>query len=64
MNNLEQFIWYKTKNNKVINKWNDYTDSLMDSEEAEYWADLGSWALLRDYEERVTPRWLHKCEDA
>ena len=50
VNNLEQFIWYKTKNNKVINKWNDYTDSLMDSEEAEYWADLGSWALQRAYD--------------
>jgi len=50
VNNLEQFIWYKTKNRNVRNKWDDYTDSLMDSEEAEYWADLGSMALQRAYD--------------
>ena len=50
VNNLEQFIWYKAKNRNVKNKWDDYTDSLMDSEEAQYWADLGSWALQRAYD--------------
>ena len=50
VNNLEQFIWYKAKNRNVKNKWDDYTDSLMDSEEAKYWTDLGSMALQRAYD--------------
>ena len=50
VNDLEQFIWYKAKNRNVKNKWDDYTDSMMNSQEAEYWADLGSMALQRAYD--------------
>ena len=50
VNKLEQFIWYKSKNRNVKNKWDDYTDSMMDSQEAEYWTDLGSMALQRAYD--------------
>ena len=50
VNDLEQFIWYKAKNHNVKNKWDDYTDSMMNSQEAEYWADLGSMALQRAYD--------------
>ena len=40
VDNLEQFIWHKVKNNKVKNMWDDYTEKIMDKENARYWVDV------------------------